>query len=111
SDDATREYFSLLGRESEWRPLAPDEDAEYDDRIELDLSTLEPLVALPSSPDRVVPVSEVEGEPVEQIMVGSCTNSSWEDMPAVARVLAGRRGGAPGPLAGVPASHCAPAVV
>ncbi len=91
SDEATREYFSLLGRESEWRPLGPDEDAEYDDRIELDLSALEPLVALPSSPDRVVPVSEVEGEPVEQIMVGSCTNSSWEDMQAVARVLEGRR--------------------
>ncbi|HKW92568.1 MAG TPA: aconitate hydratase [Methylomirabilota bacterium] len=91
SDEATREYFRLLGREAEWRPLAPDEDAEYDDRLELDLAALEPLVALPSSPDRVVPVSEVEGEPVEQIMVGSCTNSSWEDMQAVARVLEGRR--------------------
>jgi aconitate hydratase len=91
SDEATREYFRLLGREAEWRRLAPDEDAEYDDRIELDLSGLEPLVALPGSPDRVVPVSEVEGEPVEQIMVGSCTNSSWEDMQAVARVLEGRR--------------------
>ncbi len=91
SDEATREYFRLLGREAEWRPLAPDEDAEYDDRIELDLSALEPLVALPGSPDRVVPVSEIEGEPVEQIMVGSCTNSSWEDMQAVTRVLEGRR--------------------
>ncbi len=91
SDEATREYFRLLGREAEWRPLAPDPDAEYDDRIELDLGALEPLVALPGSPDRVVPVSEVEGEAVEQIMVGSCTNSSWEDMQAVTRVLEGRR--------------------
>ena len=90
SDEATREYFRLLGREADWRPLAPDPDAEYDDRIELDLGALEPLVALPGSPDRVVPVSEVEGEPVEQVMVGSCTNSSWEDMQAVTRVLEGR---------------------
>ena len=91
SDDATREYFRLLGREAEWHPLGPDPDAEYDDRIELDLSTLTPLVALPGSPDRVVPVSEVEGEAVEQVMVGSCTNSSWEDMQAVTSVLEGRR--------------------
>ena len=91
SDEATLEYFRLLGREAQWRPLGPDPDAEYDERIEMDLSTLEPLVALPGSPDRVVPVSEVEGEPVEQVMVGSCTNSSWEDMQAVTRVLEGRR--------------------
>jgi aconitate hydratase len=90
SDEATREYFRLLGREAEWQPLAADPDAEYDDRIELDLGSLEPLVAMPGSPDRVVPVSEVEGLEVEQIMVGSCTNSSWEDMQAVTRVLEGR---------------------
>ena len=91
SDEATREYFHLLGREADWRPLAPDADAEYDDRIELDLSSLEPLVAMPGSPDRVVPVSEVEGLEIEQVMVGSCTNSSWEDMQAVTRVLEGRK--------------------
>jgi len=91
SDEATREYFRLLGREAEWQPLAADPDAEYDDRIEVDLGSLEPLVAMPGSPDRVAPVSEVEGLEVEQIMVGSCTNSSWEDMQAVARVLEGRK--------------------
>jgi len=91
SDEATLEYFRLLGRETQWRALGPDAEAEYDERIELDLSTLEPLVALPGSPDRVVPVAQVEGEPVEQVMVGSCTNSSWEDMQAVTRVLEGRR--------------------
>ena len=91
SDEATREYFRLLGREADWRPLAPDADAEYDDRIELDLSNLEPLVAMPGSPDRVVPVSEVEGLEIEQVMVGSCTNSSWEDMWAVARTIRGER--------------------
>ena len=84
SDEATRAYFALLGREADWRPLAADPDAEYDEQIELDLSALVPLVALPASPDKVVPVSEVEGTALEQVMVGSCTNSSWEDMWAVA---------------------------
>ena len=91
SDEATREYFRLLGREAEWQPLAADPDAEYDDRIEVDLGRLEPLVAMPGSPDRVVPVSEVEGMEIDQVMVGSCTNSSWEDMQAVTAVLQGRR--------------------
>ena len=91
SDEATRAYFALLGREAEWRPLAADPDAEYDEQIELDLSALVPLVALPASPDKVVPVSEVEGTALEQVMVGSCTNSSWEDMWAVARTIRGER--------------------
>src|SRR6266481_4951264 len=91
SDEATRSYFALLGREKDWQPLAADPDAEYDEQIELDLSALEPLVALPSSPDKVVPVGEVEGTALEQVMVGSCTNSSWEDMWAVARTIRGER--------------------
>ncbi|HEY5725594.1 MAG TPA: aconitate hydratase, partial [Methylomirabilota bacterium] len=91
SDEATRSYFALLGRERDWRPLAADPDAEYDEQIELDLSALVPLVALPASPDKVVPVSEVEGTALEQVMVGSCTNSSWEDMWAVGRTIRGGR--------------------
>jgi len=91
SDETTREYFALLGREADWRPLAADPDAEYDEEIDLDLATLEPLVALPGSPDRVVPVSEVEGTPIDQVVVGSCTNSSWEDMWAVAHAIRGQR--------------------
>ena len=91
SDDQTRAYFGLLGRPGDWRPLGPDADAEYDDEIALDLSGVEPLVALPGSPDRVVPVTEVEGTEVAQVMVGSCTNSSWEDMWMVGQVLRGRR--------------------
>jgi predicted aconitate hydratase len=91
SDEATRSYFALLGREREWQPLAADPDAEYDEQIELDLSSLEPLVALPASPDKVVPVNQVEGTALEQVMVGSCTNSSWEDMWAVARTVRGER--------------------
>ncbi len=91
SDDATRRYFALLGREPEWQPLAADADAEYDEEIELDLASLEPLVALPSSPDKVVPVQEAAGTALEQVMVGSCTNSSWEDMWAVAQTIKGHR--------------------
>jgi aconitate hydratase len=91
SDEATREYFERLGRGADWRPLAADPDAEYDDEVGLDLSALEPLVALPGSPDRVVPVAEVEGTPIDQVVVGSCTNSSWEDMWAVGHAIRGRR--------------------
>jgi aconitate hydratase len=91
SDERTREYFVRLGREAEWSAQAPDPDAGYDEHLELDLSTVEPLVALPGSPDRVVPVGEVAGTAVEQVMVGSCTNGSWEDMWAVTEVVRGRR--------------------
>ena len=91
SDEATRGYFTLLGREGDWRPLAADPDAKYDDQIEVDLSGVSPLVALPGSPDRVVPVAEVAGTRIEQVMVGSCTNGSWEDMYAVAQVVKGRQ--------------------
>src|SRR5262245_42352942 len=91
SDDVTRGYLARLGRDGEWRPLAADADAAYDDTIEVSLDALEPLVALPGSPDQVVPVREVAGTPVEQVLVGSCTNGSWEDMFVVAEVLRGRR--------------------
>src|SRR5215813_5555999 len=91
SDEATRAYFRLLGREDEWAPLAADPGAEYDEEIELDLDALEPLVALPGSPDRVVPVAEVAGTPIEQVVVGSCTNSSWEDMWAIRHALRGKQ--------------------
>src|SRR5207245_2592119 len=75
----------------DWRPAAPDDDATYDDEITLDLAALTPLVALPGSPDRVVPVEEVAGTAVEQVMVGSCTNGSWHDMASVADIVRGRR--------------------
>ena len=91
SDDVTRTYLARLGREAVWRPLAPDPGATYDDTIEIDLARLEPLVARPGSPDNVVPVGDVEGTPIEQVLVGSCTNGSWEDMYVVAEVLRGRR--------------------
>jgi predicted aconitate hydratase len=91
SDDVTRSFLERLGRGEDWRPALPDEDAAYDAQIELDLSSVVPLVALPGSPDRVVPVDEVAGEAVEQVMVGSCTNGSWHDMASVHTVLRGQR--------------------
>ena len=91
SDDVTRSYLTRLGRGDAWRPLAADDDADYDDQLDLDLATITPLVALPGSPDRVVPVEEVAGTSVEQVMVGSCTNGSWHDMASVGTVLRGHR--------------------
>jgi aconitate hydratase len=91
SDDVTRAYLARLGREATWRPLAADPGAAYDDTFEIDLSAIEPLVAVPGSPDNVVPVGEVEGTSIEQVLVGSCTNGSWEDMSVVAEVLRGQR--------------------
>ena len=76
SDEETRRHLARLGREDAYRPLAPDEGAEYDDEIVIDLSSLEPLVAQPGMPDQVVPVSEAAGTAVDQVIVGSCTNGS-----------------------------------
>ena len=87
SDEVTRSFLARLGRGEDWRPVAADADATYDDQIELDLSAIVPLVALPGSPDRVVPVSEVAGTAIDQVMVGSCTNGSWHDMSSVVGVV------------------------
>ncbi|MHB8790309.1 MAG: aconitate hydratase [Desulfobulbaceae bacterium] len=88
SDAQTRRFLASQGREEQWRELIADPDAEYSEVMELDLSTLEPLIACPSSPDNVVPVREVAGRPVVQVLVGSCTNSSIRDLTVVARTLA-----------------------
>ena len=90
SDERSREYLRAQKREEVWRALAADPDAEYDEVIEIDLDTLEPLVAAPSSPDAVVPVREVAGTQVEQVCVGCCTNSSYHDLTIVAAVLKGQ---------------------
>jgi len=91
SDERSREYLRAQKREKVWRPLTADPDAEYDEVIEIDLDTLEPLVAAPSSPDAVVPVREVAGTKVVQVCVGSCTNSSFHDLSIVATVLKGHK--------------------
>ena len=70
--------------------MQPDDDAEYHDEIVVDLSDLEPLIAEPSMPDKVVPVSEAAGQDVEQVIVGSCTNGGYEDILPVAKMLEGR---------------------
>jgi aconitate hydratase len=90
SDANARKYLRAQGRGQMWREIARDADATYDEHIEIDLSTLEPLIAKPSSPDNVVPVREVEGTPVAQVCIGSCTNSSFTDLVLAANVLCGQ---------------------
>ena len=90
TDEKTRDWLSRIGREEDYVDLSPDEDAEYADTIEVDLSELEPLIACPSMPDKVVPVSEVAGEDVEQVIIGSCTNGAYEDILPGAKMLEGR---------------------
>lgn len=89
SDDRTRRHLRRLGREDAFTELRPDDGAEYDDRIDVDLDAVEPLVAKPSMPDKVVPVQEVAGTPVDQCLVGTCTNGSYFDVATVADVVAG----------------------
>lgn len=87
SDDVTLEFLKKQNREDDYTPLFPDDDAIYDETIEINLSELEPLIALPHSPDNVVKVSEVAGLKVDQVVIGSCTNSSYSDLKLVANVL------------------------
>jgi aconitate hydratase len=91
SDEITRAYLRAQGREEDWVEILPDPDAEYDEIIEIDLSQLEPLIACPHSPDNVVPVREVEGIKVDQVVIGSCTNSSFVDLMRAAKLLEGRK--------------------
>ena len=91
SDEQTRRFLAAQGREGDWQPLAADRDAAYDVGIELDLSALEPMVALSHSPDNVKPVAEAAGLPVDQVAIGSCTNSSYADLMTVAAMLRGRK--------------------
>jgi aconitase (EC 4.2.1.3) len=91
SDEITKAYLRAQGREGDWVEILPDLDAEYDEIIEIDLSQLEPLIACPHSPDNVVPVREVEGIKVDQVVIGSCTNSSFVDLMRAAKILEGRK--------------------
>ncbi len=91
SDEQTKLFLAAQKRAADYKPLAADENAEYDRVIEIDLSKLEPMAACPSSPDNVKTVSEIAGLPVGQVVIGSCTNSSFMDLMTVAQVLKGRR--------------------
>ena len=91
SDRRTREFLAAQGREDDFLPLESDKDAVYDRVIPMDLSTLEPMVACPHSPDNVVAVSSLKGTGVQQVCIGSCTNSSLTDLLKVAAILKGRQ--------------------
>lgn len=90
SDEITLEFMKAQSREHEWRELLPDSDAEYDEVIEINLDTLEPMIACPHMPDNVCKVAEVEGTKVHQVAIGSCTNSSLRDLMVVASILRGK---------------------
>lgn len=87
SDENTRKFLKAQGREKEWRPLAADAGAKYAQVVEIDLSKLEPMIALPFSPDKVVPIRTVAGKKVNQVCIGSCTNSSYQMMKTVSSIL------------------------
>jgi aconitate hydratase len=91
SDERTLAYLKAQGRARDWSPWSADDDADYDDLITLDLSAIEPLIAKPSMPDNVVPLSDLVGLPVAQVCIGSCVNSSYQDLAKVGRILKGKR--------------------
>lgn len=91
SDEKTLEFFKAQGREEDYIELKPDEDAVYDEEITINLSELEPLTAMPHSPDKVRKIKEVGKIKVDQVAIGSCTNSSFEDLMKVAQILKGNK--------------------
>lgn len=87
SDEKTQLFLRQMGREGDWLFLAADAGAKYDDLVEIDLSSIQPLVAKPHMPDCVVPVAELDGLMVDQVAMGSCTNSSYADLRVVADIM------------------------
>jgi aconitate hydratase len=91
SDEETRRFLQSQGRAGDWTPLAADNDARYNGMLSIDLALLEPLLALPYAPDHVQPVAKCAGVLVHQVVIGSCTNSSYQELVRAAEVLKGRR--------------------
>lgn len=91
SDERTYEFFKAQNRENEWIELKADENCEYDEEVTIDLSKLEPLAAIPHSPDHVKKVNEIGKIKVDQVAIGSCTNSSYEDLMKVAQILKNKK--------------------
>ena len=91
SDENTREYLKSEGREEDWTPLAADPDAVYDEELIVNLDELTPLAAMPHSPDNVDSVSNIGEIKVDQVAIGSCTNSSYTDLMKVAAILKGKK--------------------
>jgi len=91
SDNVTKEFLKVQDRISSWREMKADKDAQYDEEHEISLDQIEPMVACPHSPDAVKKVWEVEGVPVSQVCLGSCTNSSYSDLTLAANLLRGKK--------------------
>jgi aconitate hydratase len=91
SDEVTRNFLKAQGREEDWIEIIPDDDAEYDKVLEIDLSQLEPLAAKPHMPDLVVKAREVSDVKVGSVFIGSCTNASYSDIAKAARILKGKK--------------------
>lgn len=91
SDETTRKFLKAQGREKDYTELKADDDAVYDEVIEINLSELEPLAACPHSPDNVKAIKELEGKKIDQVCIGSCTNSSYLDLMRVAHILKGKK--------------------
>ena len=90
SDNETKKFLTAQGRKKDFLPLAADPDCKYEKVIEIDLTTLEPMAACPSSPDNIKTIKELVGTKVNQVIIGSCTNSSYTDLMMVAEVLKGK---------------------
>ncbi len=91
SDQRVLEYFKLQKRDKDYKPFTADPDAEYDEVVEIALDKLTPLVARPSMPDKAVPITEEEGKDVRQVCIGSCNNSSYDDLMLVGAMLKGKK--------------------
>ena len=89
ADETVRKYLKAQGREEDFTQILPDDDAVYDEEIRIDLDSLEPLIACPHQPDNVKPFSEVVKKPVQQVFIGSCTNTSYADLAKVAIIMNG----------------------
>ncbi len=90
SDEITREFLKAQGREEVWTELKSDDDAQYDEVIDIDLSKLAPMAACPHSPDNVKTIEEIGAKKIDQVCIGSCTNSSYLDLMRVAAILKGK---------------------
>lgn len=90
SDEVTKKFLKAQGREGDWTEILPDEDAIYDEEIEIDLSKLEPMIARPEMPDNVIPVKDCSNIKVDQVYIGSCTNASYSDIKKAAKILKGK---------------------
>jgi aconitate hydratase len=91
SDEETKKFLKAQGREKDWVELKADDDAEYDKVVDLDLSALEPLAAAPHSPGNIIKVADMQDLKVNQVMLGSCTNSSYKEIATVAKIMKGKK--------------------